>query len=784
LILAVYNLAVGLLSFAALPLLAVRSRSRGESWRQFRERFGVLPTSLHQTRPGCVWLHCVSVGEVLASRSLIEKLRERLPDRKLVLSVGTPTGRQMAEEKYADLVDGVFFIPYDLGWAVRRTFRGLRPGLLVVMETEIWPNVFREAKRHGAGLLIANGRISDRSLPRYRRLRALFSCVLVYVDAILAQSAQDAERFIAIGAPENIVHVTGNIKYDFEPGNAELAEDIAAFLDSKGNGPLVVAGSTREDEEGVVAAAFSQLAAAYPGAFLVVAPRHPKRADDAEQALVRGGLTVQRRSQLAAGDGSSTVLLVDTLGELSALYKRADLVFVGGSLNGWGGHNVLEAALFGKPIAVGPHMQNFREIADRLYEADALLEVADAESLAATWRRLLDETDEAERLGRNAAEVAQSARGAVERIVEQATTLLRESTPRVPPGFWARFVLTPFAATWTALARLRRRAYAGGLMKTQSLPRFTLCIGNLTAGGTGKTPTVLRVVEELNLRGLSPAILTRGYGRKSKEASVLLMPGDVRSPLDIGDEPAILADRLFCAIGVGADRASVARQLLEQSPVDLFILDDGYQRLSLGRDFNLALIDVTRPFETESCLPLGRLREPVDGLSRADAVLLTRTLPGHGYDSLVARIRRLNATAPVFRSRTRPLRLTETRFREEVRFEDVLGKKAFAFSGIGNPDSFVRGLEDLGLEVVGSLPFADHHRYTLDDWWYIAAAARDSGADLTITTQKDLVNLSTEAPQEMRTGAPPLHVLDIDLVIDDGSKLIDLIEKGVETYGQ
>jgi tetraacyldisaccharide 4'-kinase len=493
---------------------------------------------------------------------------------------------------------------------------------------------------------------------------------------------------------------------------------------------------------------------------------------------------VERRSRLGEQSGRATALLVDTLGELSALYKRADLVFVGGSLNGWGGHNVLEPALFGKPIAVGPHMQNFREIADRLYAADGLLEIADADSLADAWRRLLNGTDEAAQLGRNAAEVARSARGAAARIVEQATTLLRESTPRVPPSFWARFLLTPFAAAWAGVARMRRKAYASGLLKTQALPRYTLCIGNLTAGGTGKTPAVLKIVEELGRWDLSPAILTRGYGRKSKEASILLMPGDVRPATDIGDEPAILADRLFCAIGVGADRADVARQLLEQCPVDVFVLDDGYQRLSVGRHFNLVLIDVTRPFETDSCLPLGRLREPIDGLARADAVLLTRTLPGLAYDSLVARIRRLNPAAPVFRSRTRPLRLTETRFGEEVPFGKVLGRKAFAFSGIGNPDSFVRGLEDLGLEVVGSLRFADHHRYTLDDWWNIAAAARDSGAELTITTQKDLVNLSAEAPSEMRTGAPPLHMLEIELEIDDCSTLVDSIAQGVENHGK
>jgi 3-deoxy-D-manno-octulosonic-acid transferase len=779
---AVYNLAVGLLSLAALPALAARSRSRGESWNQFAERLGFVPASLHQTHSGCVWLHCVSVGEVLSSRSLLEKLRSRLPDRRILLSVGTPTGHQMAEEKCSDLVDGIFFVPYDLGWAVRRTFSALRPGLVIVLETEIWPNLYREAKRWGSGLLIANGRLSDKSLPRYRRFRSLLPAVLGYPDAILAQSQQDADRFIEIGAPATSVHAVGNLKYDFEPGNIDLAPDIAKFLDQRAASHIVVAGSTREDEEAIVGAAFKMLTATHPEAFLVVAPRHPQRCDDAQRSLEQAGLTVQRRSRLPSAKTAPNVLLVDTLGELSALFARADLVFVGGSLNGWGGHNVLEPALFGKPVVVGPHMQNFREIVDRLFDADAMVEVTDANSLATSWKNLLDSPGATETLARNAAQVANAERGAADRMADLAVDLLQEATPRVPPSFWSRFFLTIPADLWNIIARIRRAGYSTGLLNSKALPRFTLCIGNLTAGGTGKTPTTIRLVEDLSLRSHSPAILTRGYGRTSKFASILIMPGDICDPAEVGDEPALLADRLFCPIGVGADRAAVAVQLLEQAPIDLFVLDDGYQRLSLARDFNLVLVDVTRPLETDSCLPLGRLREPVDGLARADAILLTHTRTGLSYKSLIAKLRRLNASAPVYLSRTRPTRLTEMRFGQEIPLDQLSGKRAFAFSGIGNPDSFVRSLDDLGIDVVGSLPFPDHHRYTLNNWWQIAAAARNSGADVTITTQKDLVNLSAKAPQEMRTGAPRLHVLDVDLEIDDADQLTDLIERRLEAH--
>ncbi len=787
-ILAVYNLAVGLLTPLAVPYLIVRSLRRGQPLNRVRERFGFLPASFAhptppQTGPGSIWLHAVSVGEALSARRLVEKLRERFPDEKIFVSTGTPTGQELASSKLGDLVDGFFYVPADFGWAVRRTLNALRPRLVLILETEIWPNLYRETKRVGAGLLLVNGRISDKSLPRYRRFRRLFQAVLRLPDAILAQSPQDAQRLVEIGAPPESVSVAGNLKYDFSPGADDPPPDLKAFLDRLAPSPLIVAGSTREQEEAPVAEAFRQLAKEHPRALLAVAPRHPPRFDEAAEAVRSTGLPLLRRSDLSPDSELRLpgALLLDSLGELAALYRVADLVFIGGSLNGWGGHNVLEPALYGKATVVGPHMQNFRDIADRLVAGAGLVTVESAEALAGAWQRLLSDPAETRALGERARLIAEQERGAAERAADAALALYRESTFRPVPGFWTRLALGPLAALWRIAAQARRAAYARGMLGSRRLPRFTLCVGNLTAGGSGKTPATIWLAEQLSLRGRLPAVLSRGYRRTSKAAAVIALPGEPAGPDLLGDEPALMHDRLFCPIGVGADRHATGSALLKKSPADLFLLDDGFQHYRLQRDLDLVLIDAARPFEGQSCLPLGRLREPVDALRRASAVLLTNTTPGACYQALGARIRRIAPNVPIFRSRLRPTRALETRFSEDVPLERLAGRSVFAFCGVGNPDSFRSTLESLGCRLAGSLDFRDHHRYTLDDWWRIAAAARDSGAEMTVTTEKDLVNLSHQAPHEMRTGAPPLHVLVVDLEVDDGEALLDLIEARIET---
>jgi tetraacyldisaccharide 4'-kinase len=514
-----------------------------------------------------------------------------------------------------------------------------------------------------------------------------------------------------------------------------------------------------------------------------VAPRHPQRFDEAYETLRRAGLPVIRRSALGAAPSLPTVLLLDSLGELSSLYASATAVFVGGSLNGWGGHNVLEPALYGRPVVVGPFMQNFREIADRLLAAGALVQIQDAGALAPALLDLLDKPESAQAIGARGKAVAEAERGAAERTVEAAANLLCEAAPTHPPSVLRRLALGPVSLPWAAGARL----HAALSSSPKRLPRFTLCVGNLTSGGAGKTPAVLRLTERLALRGHAPAVLTRGYRRQSREPFVLIEPFAEAAPARTGDEAALLAERLTLAgveapIGVGADRYASGTALLKDHPLDLFLLDDGFSHHALARDFDLVLVDVTRPLFEEAFLPLGNRREPFRALARADAFLLTRTAPGCPCDSLIRRLRRHAPNVPVFRSRAVPRQLRSAGRAPHSPLEPsaLRGRKVAAFCGLGNPRAFFTTLEEAGATLVSRTAFRDHHRYTLDDWWRIAAAARGAGADILVTTEKDLANLRTEAPPEMRTGAPPFYALVIDLEIDEEQALLDLIEQRME----
>ena len=777
---AAYNLLLWLLAPAAVPLVALRMCWRGRTWRRVWESLGFPPRSLKQERPGAIWVHAVSVGEAQLAAPLVRRLRERFPDRSIVVSTSTPTGQDIAREKLSRWADPIFYTPFDFPWAVRATLRAVKPALLIVLETEIWPNLFREAKRHGAGLLLANGRISDKSAPRYMKLRRLFAPVLAECDWILAQSQLDAERFVATGAPAEAVQVGGNLKYDFEPGSAELPGPVAELLERLRPEVVLAAGSTREDEEALVAEAFRRIVESRPRSLLVVAPRHPPRFDEAYEALRASGLPVLRRSQLPAEGSLPAILLLDSLGELPSLYARATAVFVGGSLNGWGGHNVLEPALYGKPVVVGPFMQNFREIADRLLAEDAMVQIDRAEALAPAWQELLDDPRRAAEIGERARAVAEAERGATERTVETAASLLCESTWIEPPALLRRLMFGPLSLLWAAGSTL----HANRMRQRRRLPQFTLCVGNLTAGGAGKTPAVLRLAERLALRGHSPAILTRGYRRPSSEPVVVLEPFAEADPKYVGDEAAMLAERLTLAgteapIGVGADRYRTGAAVAQAHQVDLFLLDDGFSHHALERDFNLVLIDVTRPLFQEPFLPLGRRRERFRALSRADAFLLTRTAPACEYEALAARLRRYAPNRPVFRSRALPrqLRSADRVPGGALEPQALDGRKVAAFCGLGNPHAFFTTLEQAGADLVSRTAFRDHHRYSLDDWWRIAAAARDCGAELLVTTEKDIANLGADVPREMRTGAPPLYALVIEMQIDDESALLDSIER-------
>jgi len=419
-----YSLLLLLAVVLAAPWWLLEMARHGKYRTGWRERLGIVPGRLvARVAPDTIWIHAVSVGEVLAVSRMVDELKARLPGWRVVISTTTDTGQKLARQRFGD--GDVFYFPLDCAFAVRAYLRALRPRLLVLGESEFWPNLLHEARLSGAAVAVVNARVSDRSLPRYLRFRTLLGRVMQNVDVFLAQSEEDARRLVQIGAPEERVSVGGNLKFEVKPpAKPDILDPFAAAVKREKIGPVLVAGSTLEGEETMLAGCFRQVAARYPNALLLLAPRHPERFEAAAAMLAASGLRWQRRSQwdrqqpLARG-----VFLLDSIGELASLYQFADLAFVGGSLVPKGGHNVLEAAQFGVAIVVGPHTENFRDMISVFQRADALL-VVTPESLTSVALGLLQNDAERTALGRRALEVMERQQGATARTVAALLQLL------------------------------------------------------------------------------------------------------------------------------------------------------------------------------------------------------------------------------------------------------------------------------------------------------------------------------------------------------------------------
>lgn len=424
-----YNLLFVVALILSMPWWLLQMLRHGKYRTGWRERLGfVADRLLHDYSENTIWVHAVSVGEVLAMSRVIEELRAQLPDWRIVVSTTTDTGQRLAQQRYGS--HNVFYLPLDFSFAVRAYCQALRPQMLVLAESEFWPNLLRWARRSGARVAVVNARVSDRSLPGYLRFRGVLRRVMQNVDLFLAQSEEDARRLVGIGAPNARVQVSGNLKFEIiPPRDSDLAERFDEALRRAAIGPLIVAGSTLDPEEAELLRMFEQVAAQYPKAMLVMAPRHPERFDAVAALLESSGARLQRRSQwdgetLIAG----SIFLLDTIGELSSLYGFADLAFVGGSLVPRGGHNVLEAAQFAKPILVGPSTENFRDIVEVFRRADALRVVTPA-TLTTIVLQLLENDQERAGLGQRALEVMRSQIGATEKTV---TALLELVASRAP----------------------------------------------------------------------------------------------------------------------------------------------------------------------------------------------------------------------------------------------------------------------------------------------------------------------------------------------------------------
>jgi 3-deoxy-D-manno-octulosonic-acid transferase len=420
-----YSLALSLALLLSLPYWLYQMLRHGKYRRGFGERMGNVPTrlgSLDKTR--VIWIHAVSVGEVLAIAGLLEQLRRTLPDHRILVSTTTDTGQDLARKRFGP--ENVFYFPMDFAFAIRPYLRALHPELVVLAETEFWPNFLSLVHATGSRLAVVNARISDRSWPRYQRYTWALRKMLAHVNLFLAQTQQDSIRLQSIGADSARIQVTGNLKFDVSlPTPPPIVESLRKSLATEQASPVLVCGSTVEDEEALLLKAFENLRVSHPKAVMILAPRHPERFDAVAALLQQMGISFHRRSNWEGEPLAGGVLLVDTIGELASIYGLADIAFVGGSLVPRGGHNIIEPAQHGVAVVTGNHTENFRDIVGLFQSRDAVRIVGLAE-LPLTLMQLADDPAERAALGRRARETIESQTGATSRTLDSLKTLLQK----------------------------------------------------------------------------------------------------------------------------------------------------------------------------------------------------------------------------------------------------------------------------------------------------------------------------------------------------------------------
>lgn len=423
-----YSFVVALVAVLAAPWYFLRSGLRGFPKGYWSERLGRIPKSISDPGPAAaIWIHAVSVGETLAVAGLAGEIVRRFPGSPVYMSHVTPAGREAGEGRIQG-VTGRFFLPLDLKVCLKPFFARLRPQLLIVAETELWPNLLRLARDNGTKVVLVNARLSQRSFRGYARFGFFFRGVVQSVDWIFAQTKEDADRFRQLGATR--VSVAGNLKFDAKPpARGELSRSLRRGLEYSKRGPVLVAASTMAGEEPLVLRAWDSIRQKYPQAMIILAPRHPRRFEDVAELLAGEHRRFIRRTSLDPVDlgpqlAQTEILLLNTIGELAGVFELADVAFVGGSLVPTGGHNLLEPAFWAKPVVFGPHMENFRDLAQQFLAAGAAFQVDGCDSLAARLIDLFASSELRTQVGENARQLVQSGSGATERVVERLSDWL------------------------------------------------------------------------------------------------------------------------------------------------------------------------------------------------------------------------------------------------------------------------------------------------------------------------------------------------------------------------
>jgi tetraacyldisaccharide 4'-kinase len=715
----------------AAPIVLLRQSLRKKYLPSARERLGVRKHDINPDDKPSIWIHAVSVGEALAAKSLIAALRREYPDHLILISTTTLTGQDIARKQLQ--ADGYFFFPFDWKFSVRRSLKATNARMCIVMETEIWPNFIKVLNERRIPLILANGRISDRSFRKYTKFRWFFKALLRRFFSMAAQSDLDAQRLVALGAREADTVVTGNLKYGRDQFDVpvEKIEALRDRLEIKGATLLFVAGSTHEGEEEIIFEAFEKVRSEIPNLKLALVPRKPERFDDVAALLEDNNVMFSRYSS-GQRPGDAGVVLVDAMGVLAGLYHLAEVAFVGGSLVPRGGHNLLEACAAGTPVLFGPHMHNFRAVSADILNNNAGFQVKDGNDLELRIRQLLRDRNLRDEMAKGAAgviELNQEALPRTMKLISEAAGWSGIST-KPPAMLW---ILAAFHRVGASIINRNPRKR---LAEANRLNTPVISVGGLSFGGAGKTPMVSLLADYFVNSGKKVALLTRGYGGKATDPYVVSDgAGNIGKAYLGGDEAVMLARRhpaMFVVKDADRFRGGVLAEELFKPEV--ILLEDGFQHRALWRDVNVLMLDADSVVSPRWAGQL--LREKFSYAAIADTIILLNSTARRTEVAtliLKERFKDIPIHSAVFSTR----QLRNFQSGEIITLDAVRKLKVIASCGIATPARFVSTVRELGLTPLNLLSLPDHHIYRPEDLERMQALLLSSGADAIITTEKD-----------------------------------------------
>lgn len=816
-----YNIAAIIIVILIIPMFMVRSVREKGFVERIRQSLGFFPEhALDKVeKKDCIWVHAASVGEIVATSPLIKEFRKEFPKSPILVSVVTTSGYEMANRIIKD-ADAIIYFPLDLPWLAGHVLRRIRPRVFLPVETELWPNFLRTARKIHVPVMMVNGRISDKSVKQYKHLHSLLRNMIGTVKLFAMQSPIDAEYIMRLGAPQELVTVTGNTKFDqtYTDVSPEEKQKIIEEMGLSKNDGIFLAGSTHRGEEEAVLQAFKAVRETHPHARLVIAPRELLRTMEVVHLCRKAGFSVTTRTKLQnEAPQDEDIVILDTIGELGKVYSIGDVVFVGGSLVPHGGHNILEPAAHGKAIIVGSHMFNFKDTYALFKNRDACLTVKNGEELAKQVTRLLDEPEHRHRMEEETRAIVRENKGASRKSAILLHQMLEsyESSPenrhhvrstqkitnfqtyfidlvhsKEVDGLFPHLImgiLYIFSLIYGLLVNIKLAGYKYGIFQKQKLDCFVISLGNVTVGGTGKTPTAQRLARDIRDMGYRVVILNRGY-RAKWHGEVGIVSDGKRLHMDAaeaGDEAYMLAKHLpEVPVLIGAERAKTGRYAMEHFGAEVAILDDGYQHWQLERDLDILLVDAVNVFGNGYILPRGTLREPISHISRADICLMTKVdqAAAGSCDYIRETVHRYNPEARIVESIHQPrcfIPLTEWYVNiasQGIDIAQMRGKRIMAVSAIGNPASFEQTLSDLGAVIIESLRYPDHHDYAMSEMTDIFQQAENAGAEAIVITEKDAVKIPADVAREK--WSIPIYVICVEVNFQKGSEgLADLLKK-------